>query len=67
LVKTIEESIRKYFIKYKRRYPHKSNEDALKATRNWIEGLIKGTTKRPLDETTKRLIDNKLKELERVS
>ena len=66
MVKTIEESIQKYFIKYKRRYPHKTNEDALKATRNWIEGFIKAMTERPLDGTTRRRIDNKLKELQKA-
>ena len=65
-MKTIEESIQKYFIKYKRRFPHKSNEDALKATRNWIEGFVKAMTERPLDETTQRRIDNKLKELQKA-
>ena len=64
MVKTIEESIQKYFIKYKRRFPHRSNEDALKATRNWIEGFIKAMTEHPLDETTRTRIDKKLKELQ---
>ena len=60
MVKTIEESIEKYFIKYKRRFSQKSKEDALRATRSWIEGLTKGS----IDKATRKRIDKKLKELQ---
>jgi hypothetical protein len=41
-----------YFSSYKEHFPQKSAEDALKATRNWAEGLIKAFRGGAMDPAT---------------
>lgn len=53
-----------YFSSYKERFPQKSAEDALKATRNWAEGLIKAFRSGAMDPATLEKIERKLDELQ---
>ena len=53
----------KVFRKYKERYPHKSVEDAIRATRNWAKGLIGAFISGSIDPATLEKIERKLDEL----
>jgi len=57
----IEPGMRNYFNNYRRKYHRKSLEDAVKATRNWANGII--TAFGPIDQATNERIERKLNEL----
>jgi hypothetical protein len=55
--------IEAYLSSYKKRFPHKSAEDAIIATRNWAEGLIKAFSGGFMDPVTSEKIERRLNEL----
>ena len=60
---TFEDGMENYFISYRKRYPHKSLEDAIIATRNWITGVypIKGVISNKKEHL--RRVEKKLEKL----
>lgn len=52
-----------YLDSYKERYPHKGEEDGLRATQNWAEGLIKAFRGGVVPRETQEKIEKKLNEL----
>lgn len=56
-----------YFHSYKERFPHRSIEDGLKATRNWAEGLIKAFRGGITDLATLEKIAKKIGELRKAN
>jgi len=59
----IELGMEGYFRAYKKRFPHKGVESAIKATRNWVENYIKAFGVNPYDPLIAEKIDMKLNEL----
>jgi len=51
------------FSSYRKRFPHKSVEDAIQATRNWAEGLIKAFRGGVIDTMTSEKIKREVNEL----
>lgn len=52
-----------YLRSYKKRFPHKSVEDATSATKNWAEGLIEAFRGGSIDPATLEKIERRLNEL----
>jgi len=59
----IEGGMEEYFDAYKKRYPNKGVEDAIKATRNWVAGYIKAFGGDPYEPSIVERIERKLNEL----
>lgn len=51
------------FSSYRKRFPHKSVEDATRATRNWAEGSIKAFRDGVIDTMTSKKVERKVNEL----
>ena len=52
-----------YYQSYRARFTHKGVEDAIRATRNWAEGLIKAFRGGFIEATTLKKIERRLNEL----
>jgi hypothetical protein len=52
-----------YFNSYRERFPNKSVEDSLKATRNWVVGYIKKMFEGSIDVKTSEWIERALNNL----
>lgn len=55
--------MKNYFDSYRERFPNKSLEDALKATRNWVVGYIEKMFEGPIDVKTSTWIEKVLNNL----
>ena len=53
----------KYLSSYERRYPHLPFENAIRATRNWAEGLARRFRGGFIDPATQEKIDRQLNKL----
>jgi len=52
-----------YFESYRKRFPHRSAKDAVRATKNWAEGLIKAFRGGFIDPMALEKIGRRLNEL----
>lgn len=59
----IEIGMERYFQAYLRRYPHKRVGDAIRATKNYVEGYFRGFGVDPYTPLIARRISSKLSEL----
>lgn len=60
----IEFGMENYYDAYKKNWPHKDTEDAIRATRNWVTGFIKGISgSLSIDQDITERIERELNEL----